>query len=48
MGGLLGPCRLGIPITSSGRGGLSVSFVTGILEEVTGGVVGDLFIRGGS
>lgn len=49
MGGLAGPCKLGIPMTSSGRGGLSVSFVTGIiLELVMGGVVGDLLIKGDS
>lgn len=48
MGGLLGPWRFGIPITSSGRGGLSESLVTGILELITGGVVGDLLIRGGN
>lgn len=48
MGGLLGPCRLGIPITNSGRGGLSGSFVTGILGVFTGGVIGDLFTRGGN
>lgn len=46
MGGLLGPWRLGIPITSSGRGGLSDSLVTGIFTLEMGGVVGDFVERG--